>query len=98
MWIVRFALQTPYTFVIDAVLIAIFGRAAIAKDFLLGIPGRSGNTRSETERCLEPTYDGFRPRRAFPSNAKTIIVFVQRTSLRNKKLRDKRQNSRHRSF
>ncbi len=30
MWIVRFALQTPYTFVIDAVLIAIFGRAAIA--------------------------------------------------------------------
>jgi hypothetical protein len=30
MWIVRFALQRPYTFVIVAVLIAIFGGAAIA--------------------------------------------------------------------
>jgi CzcA family heavy metal efflux pump len=30
MWIVRFALQRPYTFVIVAVLIAIFGAAAIA--------------------------------------------------------------------
>jgi multidrug efflux pump subunit AcrB len=30
MWIVRFALQKPYTFVIVAVLIAIFGFAAIA--------------------------------------------------------------------
>jgi CzcA family heavy metal efflux pump len=30
MWIVRFALQRPYTFVIIAVLIAIFGGAAIA--------------------------------------------------------------------
>jgi multidrug efflux pump subunit AcrB len=29
MWIVRFALQRPYTFVIVAVLIAIFGGAAI---------------------------------------------------------------------
>jgi hypothetical protein len=30
MWIVRFALQRPYTFVIVALLIAIFGGAAIA--------------------------------------------------------------------
>jgi hypothetical protein len=30
MWIVRFALQRPYTFVIIAVPIAIFGGAAIA--------------------------------------------------------------------
>jgi AcrB/AcrD/AcrF family len=29
MWIVRFALQRPYTFVIVAVLIAIFGSASI---------------------------------------------------------------------
>jgi multidrug efflux pump subunit AcrB len=29
MWIVRFALQRPYTFVIVAVLIAIFGISAI---------------------------------------------------------------------
>jgi multidrug efflux pump subunit AcrB len=31
MWIVRFALQRPYTFVILAVLVAIFGAAAIVK-------------------------------------------------------------------
>jgi CzcA family heavy metal efflux pump len=31
MWVVRFALQRPYTFVILAVLIAIFGAAAIAR-------------------------------------------------------------------
>ena len=30
MWIVRFALQRPYTFVIVAVLIAIFGVSSIA--------------------------------------------------------------------
>jgi multidrug efflux pump subunit AcrB len=31
MWIVRFALQRPYTFVIVALLIAIFGIASILK-------------------------------------------------------------------
>ena len=31
MWIVRFALQRPYTFVIVAVLIAIFGISSILK-------------------------------------------------------------------
>jgi hypothetical protein len=57
MWIVRFALQRPYTFVIVALLIAIFGIASILKtptDIF------AGHRYSHRERHLDLQRDGCR--------------------------------------
>ena len=55
MWIVRFALQRPYTFVIVAVLIAIFGIACHPEDANRHFAGHRYPNR---ERHLDLQWDG----------------------------------------